>query len=68
MIERGKMETQILKVNDVAKKMNTSGSWIYKKCKAEVMPHVRIGGTIRFVEKDIEAWINAHKVKGCLKV
>jgi len=62
------MERQTLKVNDVAKKMNTSNSWVYKKAKAGIIPHVRIGGTIRFVEKDLEAWINAHKVNGCLKV
>jgi len=62
------MERQTLKVNDVAKKMNTSNSWVYKKAKAGIMPHVRIGGMLRFVEKDLEAWINAHKVNGCLKV
>ena len=62
------MERQTLKVNDVAKKMNASNSWVYKKAKAGIMPHVRIGGMLRFVEKDLEAWINAHKVNGCLKV
>lgn len=49
------MERQTLKVNDVAKKMNTSNSWVYKKAKAGIMPHVRIGGMLRFVEKDLEA-------------
>jgi excisionase family DNA binding protein len=52
----------------VAKRMNVSKSWIYRKAKAGIIPHVRIGRTIRFIEKDLEAWINAHKVKGCLKV
>lgn len=62
------METEILIIHDVAKRMNTSKSWVYRKAKAGIIPHVRIGGMIRFIEKDIEAWINAHKVKGCLKV
>lgn len=62
------METEILTIHDVAKRMNVSKSWIYRKAKAGIIPHVRIGRTIRFIEKDLEAWINAHKVKGCLKV
>jgi len=55
-------------VEDVAKRMRVSRSWVYKKAHAGVIPHVRIGAVIRFVEKDIETWINAHKVNGCLKV
>jgi excisionase family DNA binding protein len=62
------LETEILTIHDVAKRMNVSKSWIYRKAKAGIIPHVRIGRTIRFIEKDLEAWINAHKVKGCLKV
>jgi len=57
-----------LTVEDVAKRMRVSRSWVYKKAHAGVIPHVRIGAVIRFVEKDIETWINAHKVNGCLKV
>jgi excisionase family DNA binding protein len=57
-----------LTVADVAKRMKVSRSWVYKKANAGVIPHVRIGAVIRFVEKDIETWINAHKVNGCLKV
>ena len=61
------MENKILTINDLAKKINTSTSWIYKKAKAGIIPHVRIGRVIRFVEKYVETWINAHKVQGCLK-
>ena len=62
------MDNGFLTINDVADKLSVSPSWIYKKCKAGIMPHVRIGGMLRFVEKDLDAWIAAHKVKGCLKV
>lgn len=62
------METEILTIHDIAKRINVSESWIYKKAKAGIIPHVRIGGAIRFIEKDIEAWINAHKDNGCLKI
>jgi excisionase family DNA binding protein len=57
-----------LTVVDVAGRMKVSRSWVYKKAHAGIIPHVRIGSVIRFVEKDIETWINAHKVNGCLKV
>jgi len=62
------MDNGFLTINEVAEKMKVSSSWVYKKCKAGIMPHVRIGGMLRFVEKDVESWIAAHKVKGCLKV
>jgi len=57
-----------LTIGEVAKRMKVSQSWVYKKAKAKVIPHVRIGSVIRFVEKDIEEWINKHKISGCLKV
>lgn len=61
------MDNGFLTISEVAEKMKVSPSWIYKKCKAGIMPHVRIGGMLRFVEKDVEVWIAGHKVKGCLK-
>ncbi len=62
------MDSGFLTINDVAEKLNVSESWIYKKCKAGIMPQVRICGMLRFIEKDVEAWVAAHRVKGCLKV
>ena len=62
------MNNGFLTIGEVAEKMKVSPSWIYKKCKAGIMPHVRIGGMLRFVDKDVEAWIVAHKVKGCMKM
>jgi len=61
-------ENGFITINEVAEKMMVSRSWIYKKCKAGIMPHVRFGKTLRFVGGDVEAWITAHKVKGCVKV
>ncbi len=58
----------ILTVDEVASKFRVSESWIYKKCKAGIIPHVRIGAVLRFVEKDVDAWFAAHKIRGCLKV
>jgi excisionase family DNA binding protein len=63
-----KVDNGFLTISEVAKKLRVSTSWVYKKCKGGVMPHVRMGGVLRFAEKDVEQWVNAHKVKGCLKV
>ncbi len=57
-----------LTVCEVAKRLKVSRSWLYKKAHAGVIPHVRIGSVIRFVENDVDAWINGHKIKGALKV
>ncbi|RPJ08566.1 MAG: DNA-binding protein [Deltaproteobacteria bacterium] len=57
-----------LTVEEVAKELNLSPSWVYRKVQAGIIPHVRIGAVVRFVRQDVERWIEAHKVKGCLKV
>ena len=62
------MDNGFLTISEVAKKLKVSSSWVYKKCKAGIMPHVRIGNMLRFVERDVEQWVNAHKIKGALKV
>ena len=61
-------EKGMLTVEGLAHKMGISTTWIYRKCKAGILPHLRIGGVVRFMEKDLEAWMAGHKVKGCLKV
>jgi excisionase family DNA binding protein len=62
------MEDKLLTVEEVAKKLGISTSWVYKKCIARIMPHIKIGATTRFSEKDLQEWLNAHKIKGALKV
>ena len=66
--EMVKVDNGFLTIGEVAERLKVSPSWIYKKCKAGIIPHVRIGGLVRFVDRDVDAWVNAHKVKGCLKV
>jgi len=63
-----KSDNGYLTIDEVSKRMKVSRSWIYKKAQAKIIPHVRIGAVIRFVEKDIEEWVNKHKISGCLKV
>lgn len=62
------MSDNLLTIQQVKEKLQRSDSWLYKKIRAKIIPHFRIGGTIRFSEKEIDEWLQAHHVKGCLKI
>ena len=57
-----------LKAQEVADRIGVSTSWVLRKAKCGIAPHIRISGVIRFSEREIEAWIKAHGIKGALKV
>ncbi len=66
---RGRIpEKGMLNIGQVAEKLGVSVTWLYRKVKAGVLPHVKIGGVVRIVEKDLEIWMAGHKVKGALKI
>lgn len=58
----------ILTLKQVAARLQVSPTWVYKKCRAGFIPHVKMGGVIRVREKDLEEWMTAHKIDGALKV
>jgi excisionase family DNA binding protein len=50
----------LLKPNDVARRLAVSRSWVYEAASAGRIPSVRIGGEhgpLRFVPEDIDAWL-----------
>ena len=52
---------QLLKPSDVVRYLGTSRSWVYDAAKRGEIPSIRLGsrdGPLRFVERDIEVWIN----------
>lgn len=52
------MEEQLLKVEDVAKRLNIGKSKVYDMVADKELPHVKIGGTIiRFNKDDIDEYI-----------
>ena len=57
-----------LKSKEVAKKLGVSTEWVLRKAKCGIAPHIRIGGVIRFSEREIEEWAKNHGIKGRLKV
>ncbi len=62
------MTDNILTPNQLAEKLSVSKSWIYKKVVSRILPHFRIGGLVRFSEKEINEWLGKHHVEGRMKV
>lgn len=56
------METalNLLRPNDLARRLAVSRAWVYEAAKSGRIPSVRIGGVdgpLRFVPDDIEQWL-----------
>ena len=52
---------RLLKPSDVVQYLGTSRSWVYNAAKRGDIPSIRLGGQdgpLRFIERDIETWIN----------
>ena len=50
---------ELMTIKDVAKKLGVSENWVYShlRLRKPLVPHVRLGGNIRFREEDIDVWI-----------
>jgi excisionase family DNA binding protein len=50
---------ELMTIKEVAKKLGVSENWVYSHLRARepLVPHVRLGGNIRFREEDIDVWI-----------
>lgn len=62
------MDNIYLTAKQVAEILQVSESWLYRKCKARIVPHVKIGSVTRFLQKDIDEWVESHRIKGCQKI
>ncbi len=51
----------MLKVSDVARRLNLSQSKVYELIDARVLPHYRIGGAIRVSEEQLAAFLDEKK-------
>jgi len=51
---------QLLKVEQVAEWLAFRPSTVRAYCERGKMPHVRIGGQLRFRREDVAAWIEEH--------
>jgi predicted DNA-binding transcriptional regulator AlpA len=63
---KGTTVDQLLKPSDLVRYLGTSRSWIYDAAKRGDIPSIRLGnpdGPLRFVEADIEAWLNDARAR-----
>jgi len=54
------METQLMKPNDVARKLQVSRALAYRLMAEGDIPSVRFGRTVRIKEEDLLRWIETH--------
>ncbi|MBA3735129.1 MAG: helix-turn-helix domain-containing protein [Actinobacteria bacterium] len=54
---------RLLDVEEAAELIGVPVSWIQRACRADEIPHVRVGRYIRFRRESLEAWV-AQKERG----
>ena len=60
------METECLRVREVAKRLSLSTATVYRLCAERKLPHVRLGarhGAIRIREQDLQLFLHACEVR-----
>lgn len=67
MTESTKRDTEpdiLWDVHAVARYLGVSDSWVYRKCRAEQLPHFFIGALLRFSPEQIRAFAENRPPKG----
>jgi excisionase family DNA binding protein len=55
---------RLLTVEEVSGKLKVGKSTIYRWVHYEYIPHVKLGGTVRFNEKAVEKWLRNRERSG----
>jgi excisionase family DNA binding protein len=55
---------KLLTPKQLSEILQVSKGVIYKWTHTGFIPHYKLGGQVRFKERDIEAWLNKRKKKG----
>ena len=56
-------ESEILTVEEAASLLKMSKKAIYHRVDRKTIPHVRLGGSLRFLRSDLDAWLKEHTVQ-----
>ncbi|MGI8803925.1 MAG: helix-turn-helix transcriptional regulator [Solirubrobacteraceae bacterium] len=62
------MDSELLRPNEVARRLGVSRTWVYDAARDGRIPSVRIGGPdgpLRFVLEDLESWIDEARKSWC---
>lgn len=64
LARNGKQETEetIFDVRGLAEYLKVSSKWIYERTCLKEIPHIKIGGQLRFSKKDIDKWLQTSKI------
>ncbi|MCC6808580.1 MAG: helix-turn-helix domain-containing protein [Deltaproteobacteria bacterium] len=49
-------------VNDVAKFLRVSRSWVYQRVEAGLLPHLRVGGLVRFEPHTLREFVRRERL------
>ena len=63
IIEEKPTTGEVMDVEGVAAYLGFSSSTIYKKVRELDIPHVRLGGTLRFPKVEIDKWLSRNTVR-----
>ena len=50
------MNERLWDANDVANFLKVSRSWVYQRAEAGLLPHLKVGGLLRFDPGAVRAW------------
>lgn len=50
----------MIDVEDAAKVVGCSETWVYRKAKARELPSYRVGRKLRFLRSELEQWLRAQ--------
>lgn len=57
------MEKLLLNVKEIAAALGVSTATVNKWKKAEGLPHIKVGKSVRFRESDVRAWLDSKATK-----
>lgn len=63
LAKKEKVDDIIFDVKGLAAYLKVSTKWIYERTHLKEIPHIKVGGFLRFNKKDINKWIDSYAVK-----
>lgn len=58
------MTGRLLTADEVAERLSVPVSWVRESSRSGAIPCVRLGRYVRFVEADVESWLEGCKQPG----
>ena len=56
-----KQDLQLLSVQEVCELLGMGRSWVYQQIRSEELPSVQLGGSVKVLRKDLQAYIEQHR-------